>query len=80
MSNSAIDSDKRQQIMIAESWQTLGESAISRDAAYDSFLRLILHRRELARKYLREENDDNKQYLFEMINRINEQIKQILGL
>lgn len=78
--SSTTEIDKRQQIITAAHWQTSDESVTSRDAAYDSFIRLMLYRRTIARQYLREQSMENQDYLLEMLDRVNQQIKQILGL
>lgn len=80
MENTASNIDKRELVYRAANWQTVEESILSRDTTHDSFCRLMIYRRELARKYLQEQNEESQEYLFQMLQRCNEQIKQILGL
>ncbi len=74
------DRDRERKIAIAACYKTEKETPEFGDMSYGAFIGVMLHRREIAKHYLRETESENKKMLAELFEDCNNKIRLILGL
>lgn len=72
--------DEHTKILAAVSWKSEEEQPEFGDPNYIAFVQVMTYRREVARKYLYEENEENKKHIKLILEDCNDKIRQILGL
>jgi len=72
--------DEYTKIYAAVSWKSESEQPEFGDPNYRAFVQVMTYRREIAKRYLDEPNEDNRKHIREILEHCNDNIKKILGL
>ena len=79
-SSAASMIDERAKIVVAVSWKSEQEQPEFGDPNHKAFVQVMTHRREIARRYLYEDNEENKKHIKLLLEDCNDTIRKILGL
>jgi len=72
--------DEHTKIYAAVSWKSESEQGEFGDPNYKAFVQVMTYRREIAKRYLGEPNEENRKHIRAILERCNDNIKKILGL
>lgn len=72
--------DRHTKILVAVSWKSESEQPEFGDANYKAFVQVMTYRREIAKRYLNEPNEETQKQIEEILEHCNDKIRQILGL
>ena len=72
--------DEYTKILTAVSWESESEQTEFGDLNYRAFVKVMTYRREIAKRYFDEPNEENRKHIREILEHCNDNIKKILGL
>lgn len=78
MAVSEVDYYKK--VLSAANWKSESEQPEFGDPNYRAFVQVMEYRRDIANRYLNEQNTENKRLIMEILEQCNSNIREILGL